>query len=172
MRRLALVVFMVLAAAVAYRSLGDEETGTGNLTLPPPEPNESQSAPRISVRDMKGDAFELSDKGLYVLAFWSTLNRDSNEARSEVEKLAPRYADEGVSFAAVFVNGAPGDVNAPYTMLQDRAGRLASRYNVKRVPRLFVIKDGTVRFVLDGYYKGSSGEAIEEELNAALEEDS
>ncbi len=170
MRRLAVIVFLVLAAAVAYRSLGSEETGTGNLTLPPPEPNEGHNARLFAVEDMKGDTFELSDKGLYVLAFWSTLNRDSNEARSEVEKLALEYADEGVSFAAVFVNGAPEDAGAPYTMLQDRAGRLAPRYNVKRVPRLFLIKDGKVVFVLDGYYEGS-GKVLEEELKAAVEED-
>ena len=171
MRRLAVVVFLVLAAAVAYHSLADEETGTGNLTLPPPEPNEGQNAPRISVRDIEGKPFELSDEGVYVIAFWSILNRDSNEARSEVEKMAPQYADEGVSFAAVFVNGAPDDTEAPYTMLQDGAGRLTSRYNVKRVPRLFVIRDGDVSFVLDNYYE-DSGKRLKEELNVALEEDS
>jgi protein-disulfide isomerase-like protein with CxxC motif len=50
-------------------------------------------------------------------------------------------------------------------MLQDANGRLSSRYNVKRVPRLFLIKGGEVKLVLNGYYDGS-----EEDLKEALQD--
>ena len=63
------------------------------------------------------------------------------------------------------MNSVPGDGGAPYAMLQDANGRLSSRYNVKRVPRLFLIKGGEVKLVLNGYYDGS-----EEDLKEALQD--
>ncbi|MBA3610917.1 MAG: hypothetical protein H0W54_05820, partial [Rubrobacter sp.] len=53
----------------------------------------------------------------------------------------------------------------PYTILRDSRGRLASLYNVKRVPRLFVVKDGAITKVQNDYYDG-----IEQELETAIRE--
>jgi hypothetical protein len=50
-------------------------------------------------------------------------------------------------------------------MLLDSTGELVSKYNVKRVPRLFVVKNGTIEYAQDYYYDGyekSLKEAIEE----------
>ena len=46
---------------------------------------------------------------------------------------------------------------------------LASRYNVKRVPRLFLIEDGTIQLVQNGFYPGNE-EQLEDELARVLEE--
>ena len=56
-------------------------------------------------------------------------------------------------FAAVYVAGAPGGAGAsrPYAVLEDR-GRLTSIYNVELVPRLFVIRNGTVLLSYDGFH--------------------
>jgi protein-disulfide isomerase-like protein with CxxC motif len=53
-------------------------------------------------------------------------------------------------------------------MLRDTNGKLTSRYNVKRVPRLFLIKNGTVELVLNGYYDGSE-EDLKDALKKAVE---
>jgi hypothetical protein len=50
-------------------------------------------------------------------------------------------------------------------MLRDPTGRLVSKYNVKRVPRLFVVQDGEIAYTLDYYYDG-----YEKELRRQLEE--
>jgi len=163
-RRLAVVIILVLAAASLYRSLGSPETGTGSLTLPQPFPNVGDPAPRFEATSMEGEEFELSGKGLYVLAFWSGLNQSSNRALPAFEELAREYEDDGVSFAAVYVNSAPRDANAPFTRLRDSTGRLVSKYNVKRVPRLFVVRNGDIEFAQDYYYEG-----YEKELREALE---
>jgi thiol-disulfide isomerase/thioredoxin len=163
-RRLAVVILIVLAAAALYRSLGSPETGTGSLTLPQPAPNVGDTAPRFEARSVEGGDFELSERGLYVLAFWSTLNQSSNRALPGFEELAREYRDDEVSFAAVYVNSAPRDADAPFTMIQDSTGGLVSKYNVKRVPRLFVVRDGEIQFALDYYYEG-----YEDELRDALE---
>ena len=165
MKRLAVVFVLVLAMAVVYRSFGSAETGTGSLTLPQPAPNEGDNAPTFEVKTVAGRDFELSDQGVYVLTFWSTLNKDSNEAESGFEDLARKYDGDGVSFAVVYVNSAPNDDNVPYTMLLDSTGELVSKYNVKRVPRLFVIEDGTVEYAQDVYYEG-----YDKDLKVAIQE--
>jgi thiol-disulfide isomerase/thioredoxin len=164
-KRLLIVVFAVLAAAMLYRSFGSAETGTGSLTLPQPAPSVGDNAPQFTAKSVEGRNFELSDHGLYVLTFWSTLNESSNQAVPGFEDLAREYEDDGVSFAAVYVNSAPREDNLPYTMLQDSTGELVSKYNVKRVPRLFVVKDGTIEYTLDYYY-----EDYEKGIKKALDE--
>jgi peroxiredoxin len=173
-KRLFIVVFAVLAAALLYRSFGSAETGTGSLTLPQPAPNVGDNAPQFTAKNVEGRKFELSDHGLYVLTFWSTLNESSNQAVPGFEDLAREYEQDGVSFAAVYVNSAPREDDVPYTMLLDSTGELVSKYNVKRVPRLFVVKDGTVEYALDYYYDGYEKgikEALDETLAKEPEKD-
>ena len=165
MKRLAIVFFVVLVAALVYRPFGGAETGTGSLTLPQPAPNAGDNAPAFEVKTVAGRDFELSDRGVYVLTFWSTLNKDSNESVPGFEDLAREFEDDGVSFAVVYVNSAPRDDHVPYTMLLDSTGELVSKYNVKRVPRLFVVKNGTVEYAQDYYYEG-----YEKGLKEAIEE--
>ena len=167
MKRLAIVVFVVLVTALVYRSFGSAETGTGSLTLTPPAPNVGQAAPLFTVKSVEGRNFELADHGVYVLTFWSTLNKPSNQAVPGFEELAMEYEQDGVSFAAVYVNSAPSDDDVPYTMLLDSTGELVSKYNVKRVPRLFVVKNGTIEYALDYYYEGYE-KGLREALDEAL----
>ena len=172
MKRLAVVAVLVLAVALFYRSFGGAETGTGNLTLAPPEPNMGSAARNFTATDVEGDRFELSDEGVYVLAFWSPLNQNSNKAVPGFVEVAREYEEEA-SFAVVYVNGARKDVDAPYERLYDPSGRLASRYNVKRVPRLFVVRDGVVSWALDEYYEGYEevlGQKVEEAITAKEED--
>ena len=165
MRRLVVVFVLVLATALVYRSFGGAETGTGSLTLPQPAPHEGDNAPLFDVETVAGREFELSDRGVYVLTFWSTLNKDSKEVEPGFENLARKYERDGVSFAVVYVNSAPNEDHVSYTMLLDSTGELVSKYNVKRVPRLFVIEDGTVEYAQDIYYEG-----YDKDLEAAIEE--
>jgi thiol-disulfide isomerase/thioredoxin len=163
-KRLIVVILIVVVAATTYRSFGSAETGTGTLTLPQPAPAVGAQAPEFTAETAEGDAFELSDEGVYVLTFWSTLNEGSDDAQPGFARLAREYEDDGVSFAAVYVNSAPRDEDAPYAMLQDPTGKLTSLYNVKRVPRLFLVKNGTIVLVQNNYYQG-----YEKDLEAALD---
>ena len=171
MRRLLVVFVLVLAAAVTYRSFGSAETATGTLTLAQPAPTVGDRAPQFTARTAEGDVFALSDEGVYVLTFWSILNEGSNDARPAFEELARRYGDEGASFAAVYVNSVPKEGDVSYARLQDTTGKLASLYNVKRVPRLFLIEDGKIRLVQNDYYEEYKGE-LEGALKGALAEKS
>ncbi|MEJ7842003.1 MAG: hypothetical protein WKF95_09555 [Rubrobacter sp.] len=166
MRRLVAVAVLVLAVALLYRSFFDEETGTGNLTLAAPEPNIGSTAENFTTRDVEGNTFELSDKGVYVLAFWSPYNQGSNRARPGFIGVAQEYSEEA-SFAVVYVDGEREDRDAPYDHLYDLTGRLASHYNVKRVPRLFVVRDGVISWVMDEYYLGYEKD-LKQEIDDAL----
>jgi thiol-disulfide isomerase/thioredoxin len=172
-KRLIVVFILLLVVAGLYRSFGSAETGTGTLTLAQPAPTVGERAPGFTAETAQGDTFSLSDEGIYVLTFWSTLNESSNDAQPGFARLAREYEDDGASFAAVYVNSAPKHEDVPYAMLQDATGKLTSpgMYNVKRVPRLFLVKDGYVKLVLNGYYEGSE-EDLKEALEGALEEKS
>jgi thiol-disulfide isomerase/thioredoxin len=168
LKRLLLVALLVLFSAVGYRTYGSPETGTGSLTLPQPAPNIDEEAPNFETERRDGNRFELSEEGIYVLTFWSTLNKDTAEARPEFDRLARDYEDKGISFAAVYVSNAPEDEeDAPYAVLQDSSGALTAMYNVKTVPRLFLIRDGTIELVLNGYYPQNE-ELLREELDRVL----
>jgi thiol-disulfide isomerase/thioredoxin len=164
-KRLFVVFLLLIVAAGFYRSFGSAETGTGTLTLPQPAPTLGDRAPTFTAQSMGGKPFTLSEEGIYVLAFWSTLNESSNEAQPGLARLAEEYEDDGVSFAVVYVNSAPSDEDAPYVMLQDPSGKLTSIYNVQHVPRLFMIENGDIKLVQNGYYEGN-----EKDLEAALED--
>lgn len=163
-----MVALIVVALAVSYRSFGSAETGTGSLTLPQPAPNVGSVATPFEVPSEEGGTFELSEEGAYVLVFLSTLNGQSNQARVGFEDLAREYSDDDIDFAVVYVNSAPNDESIAYEVLQDRTGMLTSEYNVKRVPRLFLIEDGRVRLVQNGYYPENE-ERLEEEIQELLE---
>ncbi len=165
MKRLIVVSIVVLIAAFTYRSFGSAETATGSLTLAQPAPAPGDRAPEFTTRTEGGEPFTLTDNGVYVLAFWSTLNVNSNKAEPGFKELAEEYDNDEASFAAVYMNGAPKDYDAPYAMLRDGNGKLTSKYNVKRVPRLFLIKNGDVKLVLNSYYEGS-----EQDLKEALQD--
>lgn len=169
MRRLVIVTALVLAAAVFYRSLGSAETGTGALTLPEPAPNIGAAAPTFTVPGEGNAPFDLDDRGIYILAFWSALNRQSNQYRPEFERLAREYSNDDITFASVYVNSPPDIESINYTVMQDRTGRLTSLYNVKRVPRLFMIEDGRIRLVQNGYYEDYD-DRLEGEIRRYLEE--
>jgi len=165
-KRLALVAVLVLAGSLLYDEFASPETGTGSLTLAAPEPNIGSTAKNFTARDVEGNTFELSDNGVYVLAFWSPYNQGSNRARPGFIGVAQEYSEEA-SFAVVYVDGEREDRDAPYDHLYDLTGRLASHYNVKRVPRLFVVRDGMISWVLDVYYPGYEKD-LKQEIDEAL----
>jgi thiol-disulfide isomerase/thioredoxin len=169
MKRLILVVLLLLVAAAGYRSFGSAETGTGTLTLQQPAPVPGEQARTFTARTARGGTFELTDRGVYVLTFWSTLNQGSDLSRPAFDRLAREYGGRGITFAAVYVNSIPEE-QAPYAVLQDGSGRLTSLYNVKRVPRLFVVEDGIVQFVQNGFYEENATQ-LEERLREILAEE-
>ncbi len=169
MARLVLVTFLVLVAAVAYRSFGSPETATGTLTLAQPAPNIGEKASGFTAESVDGKTFKLSDKGVCVLTFWSSLNWYSDQSRPAFAKLARKYDKSDVAFAAVYESGVMGDGGgAPYTVLRDSTGRLASLYNVKRVPRLFLIRNGKVALVQNNYLDEENLKSLKKSIKEAL----
>ena len=171
MKRLIVVSLLVLVAATAYRSFGSAETATGSLTLAQPAPAPGDRAPEFTTKTAEDKRFTLTDDGVYVLAFWSTLNVSSDKAEPGFKELAEEYDNDEASFAVVYVNSAPSDGDAPYAVLQDPSGKLTSLYNVKHVPRLFVVENGDIKLVQNGYYEGNE-EDLEDSLKEALANES
>lgn len=171
MKRLLLVGFFVLVMAAGWRAYGSPETGTGSLTLAQPFPSVGENAPEFTAQTLDGGELRVTDKGIYVLTFWSTLNQDSYEAKPGFSELTREYSDSKATFAAVYVSNTPKDYEqAPYEVLRDSTGELTSLYNVKRVPRLFLIKDGKVEFVYN-IYNEENQKLLEEKLEEFLKDE-
>lgn len=165
-----IVGVLLLVLAVGWRSYASPTTGTGSLTLPQPSPNVGERAPTFTAPTISGGDFKLKDKGIYVLTFWSTLNEGSSSSKPAFDRLAREYSDSGVTFAAVYVSKMPGQPKkAPYALLRDTSGRLTSLYNVKRVPRLFLIKNGRIELVNNTYHEDNE-KYLKKALTGLLEE--
>lgn len=170
MKRMIFVGVLILVLAVGWRSYASETTGTGSLTLPQPSPTVGERAPTFTAPTVGGGDFDLTEKGIYILTFWSTLNESSAKSKPSFDRLAKKYSEDGVSFAAIYVSNMPGQPDeAPYTMLRDNSGKLTSLYNVKRVPRLFLVRDGRIVLVHNTYHADNE-EYIEKALDGILEE--
>ena len=170
MARLILVTFLVLVAAFAYRSFGSPQTATGTLTLAQPAPNVGERAHDFKAESVDGKTFKLSNNGICVLAFWSSLNEYSSDSRQAFADLSRKYDDSKVSFASVYESGVPGDAEGVhYTVIQDSTGKLASMYNVKRVPRLFLIRDGKVVLVQNTYLDQDNLKLLRKGIEEALD---
>lgn len=169
MRRLVIVAVLVVVIAVGYRGFGSETTGTGTLTVNQPWPTPGETAPNFEASGLNGQEFEMPDEGTYVVSFWSGLNQGSHTAHPAFEQLARDYGSE-VPFAAIYVGGVPRQdrLEPPYTIIQDSSGELTSVYNVKRVPRIFLIEDGTVRLTQESFYDEDERE-MRRELEATLQ---
>lgn len=170
MRRLVLVVILVVAMSVSYDIFLSEDSGTGALTLDQPWPTPGEKAPSFEAERVSGQEFSMPDDGTYVVSFWSGLNRSSYETHSSFERLAREYGSSEVSFAAVYVGSVPrrDRSDAPYAVIKDKSGQLTSMYNVKRVPRLFLVKDGTVRLAQDNFY-GENVQDMRQALDSTLQ---
>ena len=153
MRRLIVVLVLVVALAGAYRHYASPTTGTGTLTLPPPAPAPGDDTPTFSAdRVEQRGAFVLSKQGTHVVAFWSRMNLNSERSEPHLRRLAEDFGGGDVRFAAIYIDRSPEvAVRRPYAVLRDENGSLSSLYNAKVVPRLFVVKDGTVRLSYDGF---------------------
>ena len=80
------------------------------------------------------------------------MNLNSERSEPHLRRLAEDFGGGSVRFAAVYIDGPPEAAGTrPYAVLRDGNGGLAGLYNAKRVPRLFVVEDGTVRLTHDGF---------------------
>lgn len=150
-----MVAVLVVVVSVGYRVQQEPETtGTGTLTLNQPWPTEGETVRSFEAERLNGHKFEMLQEGTYVVSFWSGLNQGSQSSRPAFEELAREYEGSNVSFAAVYVGSIPEDdlKEAPYAVIKDETGRLTSLYNVKRVPRIFLIEDGQVKLSQNNFY--------------------
>jgi len=119
-----------------------------------------QPAPEFSLKDENGKSVNLADyKGKIVVLEWT--NPDCPFVQRHYEQhtmtnLASQYKDKGVAWLAINSNGgdnAKADSewarknHLAYPVLDDSEGQVASAYQAKSTPDMFIInKDGTLAY--------------------------
>jgi thiol-disulfide isomerase/thioredoxin/tetratricopeptide (TPR) repeat protein len=118
-------------------------------------------------------------EGVRVVDLWATWCGPCVEAMPSMEKLAKRFADRGVTFVAISVDGDPADVEAffggevPRHIVMGWAGRSALREaRVTGIPSMFVLDaQGVVRAYHSGWGMGRVGDRTSSErIEASIEE--
>jgi thiol-disulfide isomerase/thioredoxin len=149
---------------------------------------EAGSASRLRIGEVLADlGFEqdgvqrsLSElEGVRVVDLWATWCGPCVEALPSMDKLARRYADEGVTFLAISVDAGPEDVTAhfdgdePEHLVLGWAGRRAMREaKITGIPASFVLDaEGTIRAFHRGWDLGPGGDKrSSERLAASIDE--
>ena len=132
------------------------------------------AAPGFTLPTLDGGSVALSDyRGkIVLLEFWATWCGPCRMSMPSLEAVYRKYRDQGV--VALFINvEEPADhvrrwagrrFTAP--ILLDEDGRVAQRYGVEGIPRLFVIdQDGRLAYAHEGY-----GGGLEHSLSMVIQE--
>jgi peroxiredoxin len=115
-----------------------------------------------------------------VVTFWATWCAPCREELPNLEKLQRYLGKEKIAVLAINFQDSPETIrrlksNAKQAgwninMLLDPNGRIAHQYDVKAIPRMYLIgKDGKIRATHVGFGDGSLEEMVDE-LNAVLGE--
>jgi len=132
------------------------------------------AAPDFTLQQLDGGTVRLSDlRGrVVVMEFWATWCGPCRFSTPSLDVIYRKFRDRGVTVLLVNQGEEPdtvrdwvnGRFQAP--ILLDRDRRVAMRYGVQGIPRLFIVDQaGQILYVRSGYAGG-----LERDLNAILNE--
>jgi peroxiredoxin len=136
-----------------------------------PTPNKSKE---FALKDMSGNAVSLNSyKGKVVLlAFFQTECPPCQEEIPQLEPIYQKYRSKNFDVIAVsmkenanIVRLFAGKNNLSFHVLLDEEGSVAAAYNVRFIPRIFIL-DRTGKIVFNSYY--ISAEDLEKEIIRTL----
>jgi peroxiredoxin len=120
--------------------------------------NLSQSAPDVSMQDLTGKQFRLSDLGgkPVLITFWATTCPGCLKEQPHLVELYEKHQQQGLNIIGIAMSYDPADQvrtlvanrNLPYTIVMDSNGELARAFgNVRLTPTSFMITpDGRIQF--------------------------
>jgi thiol-disulfide isomerase/thioredoxin len=137
-------------------------------------------APRaIDMPDQMGKRVELAAlKGKVVIVdFWASWCGPCKKEMPVLEALHVKYAAQGLVIVGVNIDSSSKKMNkflkntpVSFRIVHDRKLVVANRYEPETMPTSYFIgRDGTVRYVHEGFQKGDAG-ALEERVKALLAE--
>jgi len=129
---------------------------------------EGEVVPFFSVRDVKGEAFDLrrrARQSTVVLFFWSSYKTMSIREMNFLNDMERFYHHYGLEIAAVEGRGLAAEqvreeleklkvigTDPAYTVLADPGGSLSRQYRIAEIPETFIIgRQGKVLFHLRGF---------------------
>lgn len=121
-----------------------------------------ESAPAFDLATPEGDRVSLGEaprEGAVLLEFWATSCPICVQAMPELEKLHEQYAEKGLSYYAINVGEAPGDVAAflekrglTPTALVDEDMAVGTAYDVGPIPLILLVgPEGRVQVAQEGF---------------------
>lgn len=132
----------------------------------PLEPLIGGSTPDFSLEDLKGESISLSSfRGKpVILNFWATWCPYCRKERDHLKKLYEDYSDKKLVIVSVSIDRSLETLRkfmkkkpAPFIILYDGEGKVASQFQVAGLPTSFLInRDGVIERKFTGYREWSS----------------
>lgn len=136
-------------------------------------------APAFSLHSRDGDQVSLASlKGdVVMINFWATWCGPCREEMPKLEALYQRYNSLGFKLLAVNVEDNPEgarkwlkETPVTFPVLFDPKNEVTKLYNVQTMPTTVIVaRDGTMRFIHNGYKPGYEGD-YQNEVRALLRE--
>jgi len=151
-------------------------TASGARALSP-----GDAPPAIDMPDQTGAKVDLAAlKGKVVIVdFWASWCGPCKKEMPVLETLHAKYASQGLVIVGVNIDSSPKKMNkflkntpVRFRIVHDRKLVVANRYEPETMPTSYFIgRDGTLRYVHEGFEKGDAA-GIEERVKALLAEES
>ncbi len=133
--------------------------------------------PPLSEQALEGELPETAGK-VVILDFWASWCKPCREAMPYLETLHKAHADEGLVVLGISCDERAKDMQkflerTPVTFptLRDASQKLVALCNIKSMPSSLIIgRDGRVRFIHSGFFKGKSEAEFEEQVRTLLSE--
>lgn len=149
-------------------------TGCGSDAPAWPRLDPPVAAPDFTLPQLDGGTVRLADlRGrVVVMEFWATWCGPCRFSTPSLDVIYRKFRDKGVTVLLVNQGEDPDKVRAwvngrfQAPILMDQSTRVAARYGVRGIPRLFLVsQDGQILYVRSGY-----GGGLERDLAAILNE--
>jgi peroxiredoxin len=137
--------------------------------------------PAIAMPDLNGKEVDWTSlKGKVVLVdFWASWCGPCKDEMPVLEALNEKFATQGLVIVGVSIDSSPKKMHkflkgtpVSFRIVHDRKLVVANRYEPETMPTSYFIgRDGTIRYVHEGYEKGDAA-GIEERVKALLAEES
>ena len=133
-------------------------------------------APDIGLRDTRGRMVRLADlrDKVVLVDFWASWCAPCREEMPVLERLHQRYKDHGLVIIGVNIDQDEPNMNGflrrtpvSFRIVHDGDREVAGRYDPPRMPSSYIIKNGVVRHVHEGF-RARDAQVFEREIRELL----